>query len=101
MSTKYSVIKHIRYEINSDAGNKVLIIPNSTGVPDMKNVLCLSEVSLEIWDMICNNFTTPEIVGALCEKYQKNKGEIPKDVEEFLKSLFDKKYIEVLESDSK
>lgn len=101
MSTKYSVIKHIRYEINSDSGNKVLIIPNSTGVPNMKNVLCLSDVSLEIWDMVCDNFTNSEVVSTLCEKYQKDKNEISKDVEEFLDSLFCQKYIETLESDSK
>ena len=100
MSTKYSVIRHIRYEIVSDEGKRVFVIPNATGAPDMKNVLCLSDVSLEIWNMICDGLTKSEVIHTLCEKYPQDKLEISKDVGEFLSNLWQKNYIEISESDS-
>lgn len=100
MSTKYSTMKHIRYEIDSDYGKRVFVIPNATGTPDMKNVLCLTDVSLEIWNMICDGLTKPEIIRTLCEKYPQDKLEIAKDVGEFLNNLEKKEYIQISESGS-
>ena len=94
---KHFVIKHIRYEVESDAGKKVLIIPNETGVPDMKSVLCLSDTSLVIWDLIDKGLSNTTIVNILCDTYHQEKTQIQDDVTEFIANLLEKKYIAVAE----
>ena len=98
---KYSVVKHIRYEVESDSGTRVLIIPNVSGAPDMKNVLCLSDTSLEIWNMITKEFTHSQIINTICETYQQEKTCITKDVTEFINGLLEKNYIRIVEQGTK
>lgn len=93
---KYFAVKHIRYEVESEAGKKVLIIPNATGVPDMKSVLCLSDTSLEIWDLITKGLSNVAIVNALFDTYHQEKTQLLDDVTEFITSLLEKEYITVV-----
>lgn len=92
---KYFAVKHIRYEVKSEAGKRVLIIPNATGVPDMKRVLCLSDTSLDIWDLIAKGLSDIKIVNVLCDTYHQEKMQIKDDVPEFIANLLENGYITV------
>jgi len=94
---KYEAIKHIKYEIGNDNGAKVFIIPNLSGNPDMTNVLCLSDTSLEIWEMISNDYTVNKIINAICDKYNKDKDEVESDVTSFISGLVEKGYIKEID----
>jgi len=94
---KYKITEHIKYEINGGDIERVLIIPINNDVPDMKNVLCLSDTSLYIWKMIIENKNINQILEEISRLYGKDKNEITDDVEEFLNTLLGKGYISVME----
>jgi len=93
----YVVSEHIRYEIEVGEQERVLIIPNPKGVPDMRKVLCLSDTSLYIWDLIVENKSFDQVVDEMQQRYERGKEELERDLKEFLESLLDKGYISILE----
>ena len=95
-NNKFKTLQHIKYEVESELGKRILIIPNDSGVPDMKNVLCLADTSLEIWEMIIKNFTYEQIISSLYNKYYKEEVELINDLDGFLSELIDKRYISIV-----
>lgn len=95
----YNVIEHIRYQIESELGMRVFIIPNRNGVPDMKNVLCLSDTTLCIWDLIVKEMGYDQIVNEVSKIYKKEVTEIEADVKGFLQSLITNGYIVSVENE--
>ena len=92
--TTFKAKKHIRYDITGgDEEARAFIIPNQTGIPDMKNVLVLTEVSLYIWDMIISECTFLEICNNLYQKYKEDEMKLQKDTSDFVESLIKKDYI--------
>lgn len=94
---QYRFSEHIRYEISGGAQERVLIIPNIDGAPDMKKVLCLSDTSLDIWKMLAEDKNCGQIIDEMSQKYQREKKEIESDVEEFLGTLLEEGYISGME----
>lgn len=93
MSKEYIMLTHIKYKINVGEQERALIIPNKNGVPDMKNVLCLSDTSLDIWNMISEKLNRDQIIAEMCKKYNQEKETIERDVKQFLCELLNKGYI--------
>ena len=93
----YKTVSHIRYEVKSDLGKRIFIIPNNTGIPDMKNVLCLSDTSLQIWEMIKDGHSAEQIIVRLSEQYGEEIDKITTDVTSFLCDILSKEYINELE----
>jgi len=94
---RYMISEHIRYEISAGTQERVLIIPNMEGVPDMRNVLCLSDTSLYIWKMIVEQKNFGQMVDEMCQKYKRGKEELERDLKEFIETLLEKRYISVME----
>lgn len=97
LNNKFKSQNHIRYEVDSDSGKRIFIIPNKSGIPDMKNVLCLTDTSLEIWEMIVSDHTGEQIICSLSKRYHMTENELEGDVTEFLNNLLEKGYISVIE----
>lgn len=93
--TQYKILRHIKYEISGDEGERVLIIPNIDNVPDMKRVLCLSDTSLHIWRMIADQKNCEQIIEEMTIKYNVESKKVEKDVKDFLCTLLEKGYISV------
>ena len=94
---KYKVIEHIRYGINSEERERVFVIPNFEGIPDMKKVLCLSDTSLLIWNLVNEQRSCSDIIDEVVRTYGKEEKEITRDVHEFLNALIDNGYLSVME----
>ena len=94
---RYMVSEHIRYEINGGDQERVLIIPNMEDVPDMRNVLCLSDTSLYIWRMIVEHKSFGQMVDEMHQRYERGKEELERDLKEFLETLLDKGYVSIME----
>ncbi len=90
---KYYAIKHMKYEIESDSGRRVFVIPYESEIPDLKNVLCLSDTSLFIWELINKGFSAENIVEEVSEKYNHTKETVQNDIDEFLGNLQEKGFI--------
>lgn len=90
---QYKFSEHIRYEMSGEVQERVLIIPNIDGKPNMKKVLCLADTSLDIWKMLAEAKNYGQIVDEMSQKYQKEKREIESDVEGFLVTLLENGYI--------
>ena len=97
LKNRYVISKHIRYEINAGEQERILIIPNMEGVPDMRNVLCLSDTSLYIWKMIVEQKNVGQMVDEMSQKYKRGKEELERDLKEFIEILLEKRYISVIE----
>lgn len=97
-NAQYSIIKHIKYEISVGEEERVLIIPNINGVPDMRRVLCLSDTSLHIWRMMTEQKNYGQMVEQMSQKYNKESIEVGRDLDEFLGILLEKGYVSVIDS---
>ena len=97
-SDRYTINQHIRYEVKSDQGQRVFIIPNIANIPDMTNVLCLYETSLIIWEMV-DKYSCKEIIDEICLMYHREKEEVEHDVIVFLTDLVEKGYITINKRD--
>lgn len=93
MNKKYILHNHLKYQIESEKGLRMFIIPMVSGIPDMKKVLCLADTSLEIWNLISNNYSSSEIINILCEKYDQEEPAISNDVTAFLNKLIETGFI--------
>ena len=89
----YAVCEHIRYEVTGDLDTKIFIIPNTTGIPDMRRVLCLSGTTLSIWDLLKQGKCCDEIIDEMCKIYAKEKSSIKDDITDFINSLKTQQYI--------
>lgn len=87
----YNVCEHIRYEIDNDT--KVFIIPNTKGMPDMRQVLCLSGTTLTIWDLLVQGKSHNEIIDEMCKIYTREASDIRADITNFINSLEIHQYI--------
>ena len=90
---KYCSIKHLRYEIENESCKRVFIIPSESEIPDMKSVLCLSDTSLYIWELINQGLSAEKIIEEVCKKYNQAKETVQKDIDDFLGDLMEKGYI--------
>lgn len=91
--TQYRILEHINYEINCEGGERVLIIPNIDGVPNMKKVLCLSDTSLYIWRMIEDQKNCGQMIEEMGQRYHRESEELQSDLKEFLDALLANGYI--------
>jgi len=94
---QYKIEEHVKYELESEFGISILIIPIENGVPDMRKVLCLKDTSLFIWELISENYNCDQIISKVSEEYSKEIEAIEYDVKEFINTLILKNYISVVE----
>ncbi len=93
MSQKYNLQEHVKYQIEVDTRQRLLIIPLVSGIPNMTNVLCLADTALEIWKLISDNCSATEIINILCQKYHQEEAVIASDVTSFIDRLIETGFI--------
>jgi hypothetical protein len=98
------ILPHLEHKVTVDNykgtenGKEILfIIPNKMDVPDLKNVLCLSDTSLYVWDKLKQDYTVESIVTEMAELYNVDISVVARDVSCFIQELLSKDYISILE----
>lgn len=93
MNKTYKFREHVTYQVEGGAGERLLIIPVVSGIPNMTSVLCLADTSLEIWKMISCNYSTSQITTDLSKKYNREIALVENDVTAFINKLLDAGFI--------
>ena len=95
--TKCSTCPHLRYEVENEGVQSVFIIPNDTGIPDLRKVLCLSGVSLFIWDSLENGKAFDDMCLEISRKYETDLDMVRQDGQEYVQKLIENHYVNRLE----
>lgn len=73
--------------VTRKTGNEYVLIPVANNIADMNSVYTLNESGAFIWELIDGKRTIGEIVDALTEEYNIDRGLAESDVNSFLSDM--------------
>lgn len=73
--------------IKREVAGDTILVPVGKTVYDTNGLFVLNEIGAFIWDRLEKFETTEEIVDAILEEYDAQRGEVTQDVEEFLEKF--------------
>ena len=68
-------------------GDEVILVPIRNNVGDLACIYSLNEVGAFVWDRIDGGQAVPSLVEAVCGEFEADRGEVERDLREFLGQL--------------
>lgn len=85
-----SIFKFNDNFISKQSQDEILLV--NLDDPDDK-VMSIKEVAIDFWAMINENKTEAEIIDKICQDYEVEASQVQKDLDQFIKSLYEKKIL--------
>jgi len=80
-------------------GNQILVVPLTGGVGDLNAIYSLNETGAAIWQMVRDRMPLPQIVAAVCRKFEVSAEEATGDIKDFLADLHHSGLIDISSAD--
>jgi methyltransferase-like protein len=87
MADLKSVFAHSTGIVTRKTGSEYVLVPVTNNIADMNSVFTLNETGAFIWELIDGKRNLEEIINAVTEEYEIEKGSAEKDVFSFIDNM--------------